>query len=362
MLKQGLPRQQLGSTAITATLLVTCLSSACGGSSTNVKPDTRTRHNEPHITIHQDASQNDPIIGWAVENGNPSKNTFRAMVRFLELSVLGTADHPSRCAIIIEKLVSHEPDEDPMSDDPTDLDFDIGSPQPTAERSYTIPCSEHEKSTQIAWPDGSIVLSGHIAEPSSSEDSDNESASENHWQFVIDGVVQAPRITKFDPPDSFAWVTSPPTAAPSPPKPVPAACMKSGVDLATLSEFTPTPAQLAVYRNSYRSEVVRGIRSALDKYVEGTADEETRDSIEPYGPKFGRDRFVLFSADKSIAGGSFVRLEFRHSMDSIYQVWLYRLGGAEPILRDVSKVPCSADQIRALNRMYKRFWLLPYDG
>lgn len=44
--------------------------------------------------------------------------------------------------------------------------------------------------------------------------------------------------------------------------PVPAPCMKSGADLATLAEFTPSPAQLVVYRNSYRSEVVHGIRSA----------------------------------------------------------------------------------------------------
>jgi hypothetical protein len=214
MPKHGLLRQSLGSAAITAALLVTSLSSACSAKSADVKPDTRTRNNESHVTIHQDAGQNDPIIGWAVENGNPSKSTFRAIVRFLELSVLGTADHPARCAIIIEKLVSHEPDEDPMSDDPTDLDFDIGSPQPTVERSYTMPCNERAESTRIVWPDGSIILLGHIEHPSD-ENRNDDSSDSNSWQFVVDEVTQAPKGTQLDDPGgSLMWATPSPSPKP----------------------------------------------------------------------------------------------------------------------------------------------------
>jgi hypothetical protein len=211
MQKCSFRQQQLSIAAIITTLLTTCLSSACGGSSTNVKPDTRTRHNEPHITIHQDATRGDPIVGWAIENGNPSKNTFRASVRFLELSVLGTAEHPSRCAIVIEKLVSQQPDEDPVLDDPVLLD---PSAQPAAERSYTIPCSEREKSTRIAWPDVSIVLSGHIDEAGRANQ-DGGSESDDRWEFVIDEVSKAPRITRLDDPEgSLMWTAPSPSPKP----------------------------------------------------------------------------------------------------------------------------------------------------
>ena len=202
--------------ALVGAIVTAFLLSACGRSpSADVKPDTRTRHNEVHITIHQNARHDDPIIGRAVENGSLSKGTFRAVVRFLKLTVLGSV--PSRCAIVIERFVTLDPDEYPGEDN-AELLFDL---DPNGEKlagpvqqPYLIPCGERDKSTRIAWPDGSIVLLGHI-DDSTSEDSDNDGTSDNGWHFVIDEVTQAPRIAQLDDPGgSLEWVT--PTPSPSP--------------------------------------------------------------------------------------------------------------------------------------------------
>ena len=201
--------------ALVGAIVTACLLSACGRSpSADVKPDTRTRHNEVHITIHQNARHDDPIIGRAVENGSLSKGTFRAVVRFLKLTVLGSV--PSRCAIVIERFVTLDPDEYPGG--PTLSSFStwirMAVPLDLCSSRYWIPCGERDKSTRIAWPDGSIVLLGHI-DDWTSEDSDNDGTSDNGWHFVIDEVTQAPRIAQLDDPGgSLEWVT--PTPSPGP--------------------------------------------------------------------------------------------------------------------------------------------------
>jgi hypothetical protein len=157
--------------------------------------DTRTRYNESHITIHQYAGYNDPVIGWATENGTPSEGNVRTSARFLELAVLGNADHPTKCVVSIEHAVTDELDEDPGYDDPTL----IGDDNPKTERSYTILCSESPNSTRISWPDGSIVLTGHIEGGSD----DETSSGENKWAFTIDHIERSPRTAKFEPEDSF---------------------------------------------------------------------------------------------------------------------------------------------------------------
>jgi hypothetical protein len=174
---------------------------ACGGESKSSDDDTRTRHDELHITIHQDAGYNSPIIGWAVENGTPGDGKLRTDARFLELTVLGNAEHPTNCALAIEHAVTDQLDENPASDDP----ILIGDENPKVEHSYTIPCSETPDSTTISWPDGSIVMTGHIDDSSSSEDNEESSSGDNPWSFRIDHIKRAPRITKFDPEDSFTW-------------------------------------------------------------------------------------------------------------------------------------------------------------
>jgi hypothetical protein len=155
-----------------------------------------------YITVHQDAGFNSPIVGWAIENGTPSKNDFLTDARFLELTVLGNAEHPTRCAVIMEHITGTEPDEDPAFDDPGA----ISDSDPKTETSYTIPCSESENSTRITWPDGSIVMTGHIEDTSSSgsEDDDSNSASDNPWSFHIDEITRAPHTTRFDPEGSFS--------------------------------------------------------------------------------------------------------------------------------------------------------------
>ena len=206
---------RLGLAAVTAMLLSASLLSACGGSSSNIKPDTRTRHNESHITIHQDALEHDPIIGWAVENGTPNKNTLHDEVRFLAWSALNAGAHSSRCVITVSKLVTDQPDEDPMEDDPEMLTIgDLGNPKPSLEQAYIIPCSERANSTRIAWPHDAIVLIGHIAEPNT-DDSNDDNPGNNRWHFVIEEVTQTPRTTQIDDPrGSLKWATPLPSPKP----------------------------------------------------------------------------------------------------------------------------------------------------
>jgi hypothetical protein len=179
---------------------------ACASGSKSGSDDSRTRYNEPHITIHQDAGFDSPIIGWAIENGTPGDGAVRTDARFLELTVLGNANHPTTCAITIEHAITNKLDEDPANDDPVLL----GDDNPTTERSYTIPCSERPNSTEILWPGGTIVMTGHIEDTSSGDDNEDASTDANPWSFKIDKIDQAPRITKFDPEDSFSWGTPSP--------------------------------------------------------------------------------------------------------------------------------------------------------
>ena len=174
---------------------------ACGGESSSSSLDNRTRRNEWHITIHQDADSGSPIIGWAIENGNPSKGDVRTNVWFLELTVLGNADHPTNCAVSMEHAVTNQLDEDPILDDPST----IGDDNPKTERSYTVTCSEKPDSTRISWPGGAIAMTGHVTENTSDDSGEQAPSNEPRWSFAIDHIQRAPRTTKFDPEDSFTW-------------------------------------------------------------------------------------------------------------------------------------------------------------
>lgn len=181
-----------------------------------LRSDTRVRRNELHITIHQDALEHDPIIGSSVENGVPGESTFRDTVTFVKWSVVDPGELHSRCVITISKIVSDQPDEYPTEDDP--LMLTVGAladyPKPSLEQAYIIPCTEHSKSTRIAWARDSIVLVGHITEPDS-DNSDDDNSSNDGWHFAIDEVLQAPRTTQLDDPGgSLAWATPSPSPKP----------------------------------------------------------------------------------------------------------------------------------------------------
>ncbi len=167
------------------------LTAGCGGGS---EPDNRTRHNESHVTIHQNAAMKDAVIGWRVENGNRADKTFRAQTRLLELDVVGDGMKPTRCVLNIEAGQSTSPH-----------DFLLDS---RTESAWLIPCGELPKSTRVASPDESVVLLGHL-NFTSDEDGNN-----GNWEFVIDEILQAPRIAEFEPKGSFSWDTPMPTASP----------------------------------------------------------------------------------------------------------------------------------------------------
>lgn len=191
------------------------LMSGCGssvGTKGNVDDATRVRHNENHLFIHQDADAGDPVVGWSTENGAPSSDGFTDHSRFLELTVLGNADHPRRCVLSIEELYSNEPDEDATAESY----LLIGSKRdPKIVRSTEIPCSKDTGSTQLQWQDAAILMNGHLVdayEQPSGDDDQNVETGER-WSFHIDKIRMVPRIARFDPEGSFVWTS--PSASPT---------------------------------------------------------------------------------------------------------------------------------------------------
>jgi hypothetical protein len=179
---------------------VVMILAGCRGHATTPVSDTRTRVNEEHVTIYQDASMNSPIVGMAIENGTPAKGDFRADVRVLELSVLGDVDHASACGVVLERERQTKPSRHPFDD----LSFSENS---TIDRYAAIACSERANSTKLTLADGSIDMTGHVEYETYGD--------ENEWVYHIDHISRAPRITTFVPPDSFVW--PPPTSTPGQP-------------------------------------------------------------------------------------------------------------------------------------------------
>lgn len=170
----------------------TAMLTACSGRAATPASDTRTRFNEEHVTIYQDASMNSPIVGTAIENGTPAKNNFHADVWVLELSVLGDVNHPSACGVVLEHDRQRKP-----SRYPGDLSFSENS---TLERYAAIPCSEKPDSTKLGWSDGSVAMTGHVEYKTYGED--------DEWVYHIDHISRAPRIATFVPPNAFVWSAS----------------------------------------------------------------------------------------------------------------------------------------------------------
>jgi hypothetical protein len=189
------------SAAMVATLFSASLLCGCGGSSSEVKPDRRTRFNEERVTIFQDAFMNSPIVGIVIENGTPSKNDFHADVWVLELSVLGDVDHLSACGVVLERDHQGKPSRHPFDD----LSF---SPNSTIDRYEAVPCSERANSTKLTLVDGSVAMTGHVKYNVHADEEDED------WLYHIDHITRAPRITRFEPPGSFTWESSPPAQTP----------------------------------------------------------------------------------------------------------------------------------------------------
>lgn len=162
---------------------------ACHGQAAPSASDDRTRVNEEHVMIYQDAPANSPIAGIEVENGTPSKNTFRADARVLELSVLGDLNRPTVCAIVIERVRETKPLQYPFGN--------VFGTNAAIERYSTIPCSPTPDSTKVTLPQGPIALTGHV------EYAIHGELATYDWTYHIDHIVRAPRIAQFDPPDAF---------------------------------------------------------------------------------------------------------------------------------------------------------------
>ena len=144
--------------------------------------------------------------------------------------------------------------------------------------------------------------------------------------------------------------------------PTPQPCVNSDADLARIKAPAITPSVIAQIAETYRSEPVHQLRSALNAYVSGTANAETTKNLSPYGKQLARSRFILLVINKDVMGGWMMRLQFRHHMDSMYEVWLYAPAGSAPTVRYMQPVPCSLKQIRTLNSIFSAMYAVPYDG
>jgi hypothetical protein len=83
----------------------------------------------------------------------------------------------------------------------------------SVEKREAVACSEKVDSTELNWPDKSVVMTGHL----SYESVGDENSDDYQWEYHIDHIQEAPRIAAFDPPDSFTWPSAKPIAAVLPP-------------------------------------------------------------------------------------------------------------------------------------------------
>lgn len=142
----------------------------------------------------------------------------------------------------------------------------------------------------------------------------------------------------------------------------PQPCVARNFNPSRLRVHAPTPATIQEIARVYRSEPALELRSTLNAYVTGVASTQTTQNLSPYGVELARDRFILLWIEPSSFGGWVMRLQFRHRMDTMYQVWLYSRLGSRPSVRYMLVVPCSQKQIETLNRIFAGVYALPYDG
>jgi hypothetical protein len=123
-----------------------------------------------------------------------------------------------------------------------------------------------------------------------------------------------------------AAATGRPAPSPSPTPYRPFVCLPDTVDLDHPVVEQISDAQLAELVQSYHAPEIAGLRTTLDAAVAGTADDETKQTLQNVPHDLLADRFVLFSDERGLFGGFWLQLQFRDHPDTMYQVWIYGHG------------------------------------
>jgi hypothetical protein len=115
-------------------------------------------------------------------------------------------------------------------------------------------------------------------------------------------------------------------ASPQPSPYRPFACLPDDVDLdhPVVEHFTD--AQLTELMQSYHAPEIAGFRTTLDNAVAGTADDETKHTLQDVPRDLLAQRFILFSEERGLFGGFWLQVEFRDHPETMYQVWIYGHG------------------------------------
>lgn len=163
-------------------------------------PDNRTRVNEVHLLIHQDADEKSPIIGWVLENGTPSKGDFHVEVKSLSLTIIGSGDHPDQCVLSIQRYINALPANDDPELDELDKWWLANDPDSVLDAKTTtigskiVPCNETPNSFLISWPDVHVALKGRL------DQTTGENGEIGPWEYHIDTIQEAPKNVEYDPP------------------------------------------------------------------------------------------------------------------------------------------------------------------
>lgn len=118
----------------------------------------------------------------------------------------------------------------------------------------------------------------------------------------------------------------------------------------------PVPAHfseeaITLLKESYRTPEIRGLRSGINAYLAGDADETTTRSLRMTARSVLHRRFRLFYDNRGVAGGYFLTVQFVGHPEAMYRAWVYDIGDAWQV-RAWEKAACSAAEQRWLRIRY----------
>ena len=139
-------------------------------------------------------------------------------------------------------------------------------------------------------------------------------------------------------------------------------CLPKSALLSTSKPFYPNAEQTKDYLRSYADPYVIGLRSTLDAYAAGRADDETTKSLSPFGKTLAQDHFTVLSIDQGLFGGSWISATFTKHPATLYKAWVYMLGHTTPTLRALTATHCTPEEQRFLATRYGSMYALGDDS
>jgi hypothetical protein len=139
-------------------------------------------------------------------------------------------------------------------------------------------------------------------------------------------------------------------------------CSPPGANLASPEPQHFTHEQRQELLQSYSAPEIRGLRSAFNSYLAGTAKENTPRVLAGVPHELLREPFLLLVDVRAPFGGQNLLIQFKRHPDAVYRVWIYRLSTGVYDVRSWDRAACSAAQQHFMQVEYGDIWSLVPGG